>query len=71
MSDRYVRITDCSVGVDSDSGLAFRCEIEGDSYWVPYSICRKREVNHKIKASDVIEVEAWWANKNELEGEEV
>ena len=69
MPDKYVRIDNCEVGIDSNSGLAFSCEIEGEHYWVPYSQCRKRVINDKIHNSDSIEVAAWWAEKNEIEGE--
>jgi len=69
MSDRYVKITDCDIGNDSRTGLAFACTIEGKLYWVPYSVCQKRAVNSKTKDVDVIEVESWWAERNELEGE--
>jgi len=67
---RYVRITDCEIGVDSNSGLAFSCEIDGEKYWIPYSQCRKRTINQKVHGADAIEVTRWWAEKNELEGEE-
>lgn len=71
MSDKYVRITDCGVGIDSNSGLAFSCEIDGEHYWVPYSVCRKRSINNKIHNADTIEVQSWYAEKYELEGDSV
>ena len=68
MSDHYVKISDCIIGPDSKSGDAFHCEIDGERYWVPYSQCRRRNVS-KVKSGDSIEVAAWWAERNELEGE--
>ena len=67
--DNYVKISDCEIGIDSNSGKAFSCEIDGVHYWVPYSVCRKRSINTKIHSADSIEVAAWWVEKNELEGE--
>jgi hypothetical protein len=66
---QYVRIKNCEVGVDSRSGLAFSCEIDGDHFWVPYSQCRRRDINDKTHNEDTIEVIKWWCEKNELEGE--
>ena len=66
-----VKITDCAIGDDSKSGAAFLCEIDGRDFWVPYSVTTSRAVNTRSKASDVIVVEAWWAEKNELEGQPV
>ena len=68
MPDKYVRIENCEVGIDSNSGLAFSVEIEEQFYWVPYSQCRKRVINDKARNSDSIEVAAWWAEKNGIEG---
>jgi hypothetical protein len=69
MSDRYVRVTDCSIGDDSPSGLAFSCRIDGEHFWVPYSQVRKRTVNSKIVGADSFEVATWWADKNEVDGD--
>lgn len=71
MSDKYVRITDCEVFEDSESGKAFRCGINGNLVWVPYSQCRARHINKKVHGDDTIEVTAWWAEKNDLDGEVV
>lgn len=64
---KYIRVTDCEIGNDSNSGLAFACTIEDDLHWVPYSVCRKCE-RHPVKGEDAIEVEAWWADKHEVDG---
>lgn len=71
MADKYVRITGCEIGSDSASGKVFSCEIDDGRYWVPYSQCRKREIDPKPHESDVIEVTGWWAEQNDLEGDEV
>ena len=70
-SDKYVRISGLTIGDDSASGLAFSCDIDGETVWVPYSQCRSREINSKVKGEDAIVVTAWWAGKKELEGEPI
>lgn len=69
--DKYVKVSDCNIGADSSSGLAFSCRIEGKHFWVPYSQVRKRVVNSKTLDSDSFEVTSWWCEKNEIEGEPV
>lgn len=70
-NDKFVRVSDISIGADSRTGMAFHIEAEsGDGFWVPYSVCRKRTVTHN-KLQDSIEVTAWWCEKNEIEGEPV
>ncbi len=69
-NDKFVLISGITIGNDSRTGLAFRIETEDESYWVPYSVCRKRTVT-KNELQDSIEVAAWWAAKEELEGESV
>lgn len=63
--DEYVRITECRVGSDSESGKAFNCKIDGEWVWVPYSQCKARHINQKVHGEDVIEVSKWLADKNE------
>ena len=69
MSEKYVRISGIMIGDDSKSSLAFECLIDDEPIWVPYSQCRSREINKKVKGEDAIVVAAWWADKHELEGE--
>lgn len=69
MADKYVRISSITIGDDSKSGLAFECLIDDNPIWVPYSQCKSREINKKVKGEDAIVVTAWWADKNELKGE--
>lgn len=70
MANKHVKIENVDIGADSHSGLAFSCKIEDKHYWVPYSVCRARHINKQVHNMDAIEVEAWWAEKNEIEGEE-
>lgn len=69
-NDKFVRISGITIGADSRTGMAFRIETGNDGFWVPYSVCRERTVTHN-KLQDSIIVAAWWAEKNELEGEPV
>ncbi len=69
--DKYVRISGITIGEDSASGLAFSCEIDRETVWVPYSQCRNRNINKKVKGEDSIEIAAWLAEKNEWEGDPV
>ncbi len=71
MSDKYVLISGITTGNDSKSGLAFECQIKDETVWVPYSQCRSREINKKIKGEDAIVIAKWWADKNELEGDPI
>ena len=71
VSDKYIRITGCDIGVDSKSGKAFSCEIDGEQHWIPYSQCRRRAIYPNVHGSDMIEVTRWFAEQKELEGEEV
>ena len=66
MSTNYVTL-EGTVGDDSRSGLAFKFTTDDTSHWVPYSARRARHVNTKVKGQDKIEVEKWWAEKNEIE----
>ena len=70
MAKHYVSITGMTIGDDSRSGDAFLITTEERDYWVPYSVCQKRHLTH-CKGMDSIEVERWWADKNELESEPV
>ncbi len=67
-NDNFVRVSGITIGDDSRTGLAFLVETEDNSFWVPYSVCRKRTVTHN-RLQDSIEVASWWADKNEVEGE--
>ena len=70
MSDsKFVCISGVEIGKDSASGLAFACEIDGETTWVPYSQCRARHINKKLCGADSIEIPAWLAEKNGWEGE--
>lgn len=66
---KYVRITGCDIGIDSKSGKAFSCEIDGKQHWIPYSQVRRRTVNQAVHDSDMIEVTEWFATQAELDGE--
>ncbi len=68
-NDKYVKISDCSIGADSASGLAFSCRIDGKHFWVPYSQVRKRSVNSKVKDADSFEITSWWAERQEIESD--
>lgn len=70
-NDQYVRISGLTIGNDSQSGLAFSCDIDGETVWVPYSQCRSRDINKKVKGEDAIVIAAWLAEKNGWEGEPV
>lgn len=72
MSSEYVKISDCKVGTDSDSGQAvmvFFNALEDDEndgwVWVPYSqiksMVRSRTIN-----GDEIEISRWLARKLNL-----
>ena len=67
--EQYVLIENCSIGNDSASGLAFACEIDGERFWVPYSQCKVRHINKRVRGEDAIEIPAWLAEKNGWEGE--
>ncbi len=69
MSDKYTRVSGITIGEDSASGLAFKCVIDDETFWVPYSQCKSREINKRIKGDDAMVVAAWLAEKNGWEGE--
>ena len=69
MADKYVQLSGITISDDSRSGLAFECQIEGETVWVPYSQCRSREINSRVKGEDAIVITAWLAEKNGWEGE--
>lgn len=61
-----VWLEEVEVGDDSKSGMAVNCIIEGEEYWIPYSIIRKIERNLRVTGNDRVEVEWWWAKEKEL-----
>lgn len=62
----HVRVEGVEVGVDSRSGQSYSVKIDGLWLWCPYSITKKREINHKVHGQDAIEVERWWLEHNEV-----
>lgn len=65
MPDDYVTLEGVECGVDSPSGLAFNCLINGEWVWVPYSQTRSRDINKQVHGADKITVKRWLAEKNE------
>lgn len=68
-SVQYVRVENVEIGVDSNSGLSYSVKIDGKWLWCPYSVTRKREINPKVNGQDVVEIERWWLERNNVEVE--
>lgn len=60
----YVTLENVEVGIDSNTGAAFSCKINGKHEWVPYSQTRARHINKRVHDADSIEVKRWLAEKN-------
>lgn len=62
--DEWVMLEGVEVGVDSHSGAAFSCKINGKWEWVPYSQTGERHIDKVNHDSDRVQVKRWLAEKN-------